>query len=311
MPGGGNRGILFMLVGPGGVGKNVLMKQVLKRATTLQQLPTATTRAPREGEVHGIHHFFISLKEFQHLLKTNALLEYQEVHPGKFYGVPRMAIEATIEQCEYRIADIEFKGAEDVRNAYPENTLAIFIAPPAYESLLERMTARGSTQAQIDERLVRAPDEMLYAPTCDYVIVNDTLDAAADELCAIIQAEADSSNAAPELCNKVSFAVEVIPQYTANVLYNPSIAQKFLQASLPKGNNPQDAALRTLEQLIPNAAPENLRYGTPDETHPVRYDYAPEQHTYALTYRFTYTLPEQITPPEGWVWGTYNQVTAD
>src|SRR5579859_8078683 len=111
-------GLLIVLVGPTGAGKNTLMQRAIEALPPLRQMPTMTTRPPREGEQHGREHWFVSTEEFQRLLATNALLEHQEVLPGRFYGVPRQPLdEALTHHREWLIADIDVKGAASLRAA--------------------------------------------------------------------------------------------------------------------------------------------------------------------------------------------------
>lgn len=183
------RGLLFVLVGPGGVGKNTLMQRVLPRFDHLRQLPTATTRAARHGEQEGREHLFVNVDEFKRMLADSELIEHEEVHPGKFYGVPRQCVEHTLLAGEDLIADIEIAGAEKVYAAYPHNTVLIFVAPPSLDDLGERMAKRGETQTGIAERLARAEREMRFKERCEHVIVNDYLEAATDRLAAVIAGE--------------------------------------------------------------------------------------------------------------------------
>jgi guanylate kinase len=302
-------GTLFMLVGPGGVGKNALMQKLIKRADWLNQLPTATTRPPREGEAHGIHHFFITLDEFQNLIKTNALLEYQEVHPGKFYGVPRTTLEGILQKGQQRIADIEFKGAAIIKETYPQGSVAIFIAPPTYDTLIERLEDRKATQAQIDERLARVSDEMLYALNCDYIVVNDDMSDAVDELHAIIQAirENKTQQASTEV-NKTTFTIEVLPMFNDEILTRQS-KPILPSATAHKGDDPNAIAAQALENALSiTPIASQLSYGVPETGHPVVFNYAPQQSSYALTFCYTYRLTGRITPPEGWEWRPYAEI---
>jgi guanylate kinase len=166
-------GLLFILVGPGGVGKNTLMEAVLPRFDRLGQLATITTRAIRPNEQPGVQHVFVTPKAFEQMIADGELVEYEEVHPGKYYGVPRRPLEAAFAAGDDLIADIEVSGAAKVRATYPENTVLIFIKPPSLSVLEERMRARGETPEGIAQRMERAAREMAYADQCDYVIVND------------------------------------------------------------------------------------------------------------------------------------------
>lgn len=175
-------GLLFILVGPGGVGKNAMMQGVLGTLPNLRQLPTATTRAPRPGETHGKERFFVTMDQFTQMIAEDQLIEHEEVHPGKFYGVPRQPVEAAIAAGEDLVADVEMSGAQKVYTAYPENTVLIFVAPPSRETLEARMRARGEAEAGIQERMDRYEREMAFQPQTHHLIINDELQSATDAL---------------------------------------------------------------------------------------------------------------------------------
>jgi len=180
-------GQLFILVGPGGAGKNTLMNHILDRFGTLKQLPTATTRPIRPDEQHGREHLFLDVEAFQELIDNNALIEYQEVRPGQYYGVPRDTVQTAIDESNDLIADIEVLGASILREQYPENTTLIFITPPSMNRLAKQMRERGTDEATIKDRMIRAAMEMPFAPLCDHIIINDNLDNAIEELHDIIE----------------------------------------------------------------------------------------------------------------------------
>src|SRR5471030_1776494 len=119
-------GALFVLVGPAGVGKNAIMKRVMEKLS-LHQLPTMTTRTIRTGEQEGREHFFVSLERFQEMIVDNALIEHQEVYPGKFYGTPRKPMQDALLGGTNLVADIEVKGAQALKQAFPDNVTLIFI----------------------------------------------------------------------------------------------------------------------------------------------------------------------------------------
>jgi guanylate kinase len=183
------RGLLFTLVGPGGAGKNALINGVLHRVDNLRQLPTATTRPIRPHEQPGREHQFVTLEEFQRLIRSGELIEWTEVHPNRYYGTPRATVERAIANGEDLIADIDVKGATKIDAEYPENTVAIFIAPPSMEELEMRMRARGESEEEIAKRLQRANMEMTYRDQYDHVIINSRLEQAIRELESIIEDE--------------------------------------------------------------------------------------------------------------------------
>ncbi|MEZ4666753.1 MAG: guanylate kinase [Anaerolineae bacterium] len=181
-------GLLFVLVGPPGAGKNALMNAVLGRIDRLRQLPTATTRSPRATEVQGREHLFVSSEEFQRMLEHDELAEYQPVH-NHMYGTPRATLERAFASENDLIADIDVFGAQKLRLAYPDNTVLIFIRPPSIDVLAQRMEVRGETAEEIDLRLKRVEMEMQFAPQCDYLITNDDFNIAAAMLEGIVWAE--------------------------------------------------------------------------------------------------------------------------
>ena len=182
------RGIFFMVVGPPGAGKNTLMNDALRRLTWLKHLATCTTRSPRPGEAEAGEYHFVSMARFRQMIADDELLEWQEVHPGRYYGVPRLAVERGLAAGENLIADLDVLGATCLQMLYPENTVLIFVEPPSPQVLTLRMQSRGDPAADIRSRLRRVQMEMQYAVLADEVIVNDDLDRSCDRLRDILEA---------------------------------------------------------------------------------------------------------------------------
>ncbi len=287
-------GILYILVGPGGVGKNALLNAVMDQLTDLRQLATATTRPPRENEQDGVHHLFVDLATFQQMIEDDALLEYQEVHPGKYYGVPRAIVEQAIVTRQDLIADIEYKGAAIIQKTYPQNTVAVFIAPPTYGDLVERMQARDATPGQIAERMERAAREMVYAMACDYVIVNDDLESSVGDLRDIILAERRGSS--PVLRYDVTFRVRVWTYAGESLLLRDG---EPLTVTLQPGDMPEAVARREVESVL-GVRVSALDYRLPDASVPVEIDF--DGDTYRLSYNYSHTLSAPVPVPDGWAW---------
>lgn len=185
------RGLLFVLVGPSGVGKNAIIDRVVARLPNLQRLPTATTRPPRPNEQEGRDHFFVSHERFREMIAEGAFLEYQEVHSGKFYGIIYRVLYDALRAGVHLIADIDIRGATIARAAFPDNFVSIFVLPPSLDALRERLAQRGNMEAaELEERLKRAAEEEIpRAAECDYQVVNDRLETCVDEVVSIVTAE--------------------------------------------------------------------------------------------------------------------------
>ncbi|QPC81515.1 guanylate kinase [Phototrophicus methaneseepsis] len=190
------RGLLFVMVGPGGAGKNTIMSIAIERLDNLSKLITATTRPMRPGEINGVNYQFVDLAQFREMIDRDELLEHQEVTKGKFYGIPRANVDTYLDNGHDLVADIEVLGARILRQTYPSDTVMIFLTVPGnteeevLTTLRERMEQRRDNPTVIEERLLRARLlELPFQVECDYVIVNDDIDRTAEELITIIQQE--------------------------------------------------------------------------------------------------------------------------
>ena len=184
------KGVLFILVGPAGVGKNTIMAQVMAALPQVRQLPTMTTRPVRLTEQQGREHHFVTVEEFRDLIDKQALIEYQEVYPGTFYGMPRQILQDALHAQKQMIADIDVVGAGRIKAAYPEHVVLIFVAPPSLDDLEKRLRKRGHmSEAEIGERVDRAAFELGYPDQYDYRIINDTLERAVEGVARIIHDE--------------------------------------------------------------------------------------------------------------------------
>lgn len=181
-------GLLFILVGPPGVGKNAIMNTVMGRLADLHQVATATTRSMRPNEEQGREHLFLNREAFQQMIDRDELVEWQTVHEH-LYGTPRASVESAIMHEADVIADIEVLGATYLHSMYPHNVIRVFIQPPSVEELINRMSKRGETQEAIELRMRRVDMEMAYAPHCDYLITNVDLEASSEILYSIVLAE--------------------------------------------------------------------------------------------------------------------------
>ena len=183
------RGILIVVSGFSGAGKGTLMKELLKRYEDRYALSvSATTRLPRDGEVHGREYFFLSRDEFEKMIAKDELIEYAK-YVENYYGTPRDYVEEKLEAGKDVILEIEIQGALNIRKMFPD-ALLLFVTPPSADELKRRLIGRGTeTMDVIRSRLDRACEEAEGMENYDYLIVNDDLDECVSEMHAIIQGE--------------------------------------------------------------------------------------------------------------------------
>ena len=184
-----SKGKLFIISGASGVGKSTVLSRVMAARDDLRFSVSATTRTPRPGEVDGESYYFVTKERFLELIDRNEFVEY-DAHMDNYYGTPEAQLNEKL-QTGSVILDIEPNGAFNVRNRRPDATL-IFIAPPSMEELERRLRSRGDTSdEQIAMRLERAKWEMEQSVKYDYIVINDQVEACADQILKIIAEKAD------------------------------------------------------------------------------------------------------------------------
>lgn len=179
-------GSLVIISGFSGVGKGTVVKSILARHTGYALSVSCTTRKPREGEQEGISYFFRTKEEFEKMIADGDFLEYAQ-YVSHYYGTPRRYVEDQLTCGLDVILEIEIQGAMKVKEKFPEAIL-IFIMPPSFETLRERLTGRGSeSQDVIEARLKRASEEAAGIEKYDYIFVNDVADDCADRIDTLIK----------------------------------------------------------------------------------------------------------------------------
>ncbi len=180
------KGLLMVISGPSGVGKDTLIKRLLEQDPNLRYSVSCTTRAPRPGEVDGVDYSFVSRERFQELIGEGAFLEHA-VYNGNLYGTLIERVERERQAGHDVVLKIEVKGAEQVRAKVPD-AIFIFVAPPSVDELVKRQIKRNTeTSEDMEARRQIATREMDYAARYDHVVVNDELEHAAAEILAILQ----------------------------------------------------------------------------------------------------------------------------
>lgn len=182
------KGILFVMTGASGVGKDTIRRAALPDLDNLFYSVSATTREKRPGDIHGKHYYFYDKLDFEKMITEDNLLEYAE-YVGDYYGTPQQPVEEALSSGQDVLLELELVGARQVKENLP-NTVMIFIAPPNLSELERRLRGRGvDSEDKIQKRLIRARSEIKAVKEFDYVIINNILDIAVKDFCSIIYAE--------------------------------------------------------------------------------------------------------------------------
>lgn len=170
-------GKLIIFSAPSGAGKSTIVHHLLTRNLNLEFSISATSRAPRGVEKHGIDYYYLSPDEFRQKIDNQEFLEYEEVYANCFYGTLRSEIDRITSQGKNIVFDVDVVGGLNIKKEFGDRALAVFIAPPSIEILHKRLVGRGTDAPEmIEKRIGKAEFEMSFAPQFDVVIVNDDLD---------------------------------------------------------------------------------------------------------------------------------------
>lgn len=185
----GRRGLMFILSSPSGAGKSTIAQLLLKQDPELKLSISVTTRERRSSEVDGVHYFFKSRRDFEKMVERDELLEWAEVH-GNYYGTPADFVERQLSAGSDVLFDVDVQGAELLRAKMPDDIATLFILPPSVGEMKSRLKRRAEDSDEaILRRMKTAVSELKSWPTYDYLIVNEDLDAAFQQVRAILIAE--------------------------------------------------------------------------------------------------------------------------
>ena len=198
------RGLLLILSSPSGAGKTSLTRRLMGWDTTIRFSISATTRAPRPGEVDGREYYFRSRQDFETMVETAQMLEHAEVF-GNLYGSPRAPVEQAMAEGRDTVFDIDWQGGQQIRNsALSRDVVSVFVLPPSIAELERRLRGRAQdSDAVIAGRMAKSRDEISHWAEYDYVIVNTDFDKAFNDLTTILQAERLRRDRQPNLSDFV------------------------------------------------------------------------------------------------------------
>ncbi len=197
-----NEGLLVVISGPSGAGKGTICRSLTENAKDLELSVSATTRAPRTGEIEGKNYYFIDIEEFKKRVENGEFLEYANVYDN-YYGTPKEKVIEKLQTGRTIILEIDIQGALKVKKAHPEGVF-IFVVPPSIDELQKRIITRATDTIEvIGKRMKCVKDELNYATEYDYVVMNDSLEEAVSKIRSIIDVEKMKSHRNTDLIKKI------------------------------------------------------------------------------------------------------------
>ena len=182
------KGLIIVISAPAGAGKTTLCKRLLQISSSFAYSVSFTTRPPRKNEIEGVDYYFISRKEFKEMIEQKKFVEWAQVH-GELYGTSANFLDKAIETKKDVVLEVDVEGGIEIKKRYPEAVL-IFLLPPSWQELEKRLNKRATERIEkIRERINQAKKEITYAPSYDYLVVNDNINEALNDVLSIVRAE--------------------------------------------------------------------------------------------------------------------------
>jgi len=180
-----NKVIIFSA--PSGSGKSTIVNHILPLHPEMEFSISATTRAPRGEEKHGVEYYFYSVPTFRRFITMNKFVEYEEVYEGRYYGTLKREVERIWKKGHVIIFDVDVKGGVNLKKYFGDKALSVFIQAPSVEVLRQRLIGRGTdSMEEIEKRVAKASEEMTYADKFDKILINDDLQTAFKEAEAMV-----------------------------------------------------------------------------------------------------------------------------
>ena len=186
---GHQEGKLLIFSAPSGSGKSTIINYLMEQGLNLHFSVSATSRPPRGQEQHGVEYFFLTPDEFRSRIENGDFLEYEEVYKDRFYGTLKEQVDSQLARGENVVCDVDVLGGQNIKKAYGERALSLFIQPPSIEALRERLVGRATDSEEvINDRIARAEFELSFAEKFDTIVINDDLATAKAEALAKVKA---------------------------------------------------------------------------------------------------------------------------
>lgn len=196
------QGMLIIVSAPSGTGKNAIINELVKKDKNIKYSISATTRSPRNGEKNKINYFFITKEKFETMIINKELVEWDK-YVDNYYGTPRKYIDECNKKGSDVILEITVSGAIDVKDLYPDAVM-IYVLPPSMKELERRISKRGTEDViTIEKRMEKAKSELYYISDYEYVVINDDLDVAVEEISQIIKSERLKYTRNENILNKI------------------------------------------------------------------------------------------------------------
>ena len=182
-------GKLLIFSAPSGSGKSTIINYLMEQGLNLHFSVSATSRSPRGQEKHGVEYFFLTPDEFRSRIENGDFLEYEEVYKDRYYGTLKEQVDSQLARGENVVCDVDVLGGQNIKKAYGDRALSLFIQPPSIEALRQRLVGRATDSEEvINDRIARAEFELSFAEKFDTIVINDVLDEAKADALAKVKA---------------------------------------------------------------------------------------------------------------------------